>query len=131
VRGNLFRGPIFDRSGATVIKNILFVVIIVGLLIGVFKIAPPYYREYVLQDTMVSDAKFATSYPWKTPEGLRDDVYKEVVRLGIDEVKKEDIHVECPPTHDYAKVTIAYTVTVDLYVYQFQIQFNPIAENRT
>jgi hypothetical protein len=101
-----------------VIKNILFVVIVVGLLIAAFKVAPPYYKNYVLQDTMVSDARFATSYPWKTPEGLRDDVYKE------------DIHVECPPTHDYAKVAIAYTVTVDLYVYQFQIQFNPIAENR-
>src|ERR1700689_2417888 len=81
------QAPISNRSGAKVFKNILFFVMIVGLLIGVFKIAPPYYKNYVLQDTIVSDARFATSYPWKTPEGLRDDVYKEVVRLGIDEVK--------------------------------------------
>ena len=111
-------------------KNILFVVMILGLLIGVFKIAPPYYKNYVLQDTLVSDVRFATSYPWKSPDGLRDDVNKEVVKLGIDEIKKEDIHVDCPPTHDYAKISIPYTVTVDLYVYQFQIQFNPMAENR-
>jgi hypothetical protein len=113
-----------------VFKNILFVVIIVGLLIGVFKIGPPYYKNYVLQDTINSDVKFATSYPWKTPDGLRDDLWKEVQRLGIDEIKKEDIHVECPPTHDFAKASVAYTVTVDLYVYSFQIQYNATGENR-
>lgn len=112
-------------------KNILFVVIIVGLLVGVFKIGPPYYKNYVLQDTINSDVKFATSYPWKTPDGLRDDIWKEIQRLGIDEIKKDDLHVECPPSHDFAKVAIAYTVTVDLYVYQFQIQFNPIGENHS
>lgn len=112
-------------------KNLIFVVLIVALGIGAFKIAPPYYKNYVLQDTIVSDARFATSYPYKTSEGLRDDVWKEVTKLGIDEIKKEDIHAETSPTHDFAKISIPYTVTVDLWVYQFKIEFNAQAENRS
>ena len=76
---------------------------------------------------MTTEARFATStYPKKTRMTSRNDVYKKIQELGLP-AKKEDIKV----TTDGSLVTISldYSVTLDLIVYQLTHQFHLYADS--
>lgn len=117
-----------QRGGA----NFSFVMMLVVLGILVFlavKIAPAYMENYQLQDTMTTEARFASSaFPRKSSEDIQEDIWRKVQELGVP-AKKEDIRA----TTDGQAVSIAldYTVPVDLLVYQFVLQFHPHADSHS
>jgi hypothetical protein len=106
-----------------------FITIIVlgSLAFCAFKMVPSYFANYQLQDAITTEARFATStYPKKSPDDIQEDVYKKMKELGVP-ARKEDVKV----TADGSLVTISldYTVTFDLIVYQFTHQFHCYADS--
>jgi hypothetical protein len=115
-----------ERGGSKL--NTLFVLIILALMIfSAVKIAPPYFANYQMQDSMETEARFAIANR-KPLEEIRDDVWKKAQELGIP-VKRDDIRVTT--NQSTIEISIIYTVPIDLQVYQFNLDFHPHADNRT
>jgi hypothetical protein len=115
-----------QRGGAKL--SFFVTIIILGVMaFCAFRLVPTFFANYQLQDAMTTEARFATStYPKKTPEDIRDDVYKKIQELGLP-AKKEDVKV----TTDGSVVSISldYAVTFDLIVYQLTHQFHCYADS--
>jgi Flp pilus assembly protein TadG len=117
-----------QRGGAKL--SFAITIIILGIMVFcAIKVVPSWFANYQLQDAMTTEARFATStYPKKTLDDIRDDVYKKVQELGVP-AKKDDIKV----TSDGSQVTISldYAVTYDLAVTQITHQFHLYADSRS
>lgn len=115
-----------ERGGGR-IKAIIWLLIL-GLLIylGV-KIVPAYINNYQLEDTIKGEARFA-QVNRRTPEQLRDAVYRKVQELGIP-ARREDVRVE--PVTDGYRISVQYTVLVPIFGYQLSLNFHPAADNRS
>jgi hypothetical protein len=92
-----------------------------------FKIVPAYFANYQLQDSMVTEARFALVNR-KAANDVQDDIWKKVQELGIP-AKKDDILVVSE--QGSVQISINYSVPVDLIVYQYSLQFHPLADNKT
>lgn len=92
------------------------------------KIAPAYVSNYQLQDSMKTEARFADTYPKKTADQVRQDVWQEAQNLGIP-INPQDIQLDM--SGGRVSISLDYSVPVDLYVYQFTLQFHPHADNYT
>jgi hypothetical protein len=62
-----------------------------------------------------------------TDEQVRESVFKVVQDLDLP-VKREDIKVTVTPA--FVKVSLDYTVPVDLLVYSTELHFSPSSENK-
>ncbi len=102
-----------------------FVLVLVAYIC--YKIAPPYVAEYQLQDKMQTEARYATVYR-RTDEELRDIIFREMQDLSIPG-HREDIKIE--NTGRYVKITVDYTVPLDLIFYHTEMHFSPTSENRS
>lgn len=99
------------------------------MAISAVKIAPAYVNNYELQDSMKTEAEFAeTAYPRKTPDDVRQDVYQKAQSLGIP-ASPQDIQLEM--STGTVSISLDYSIPVDLYVYQFTLEFHPHADNHT
>jgi hypothetical protein len=87
---------------------------------------PPYVSEYQLQDKMQEQARFGIVNRY-TDEQVRENIYKVVQDLDIP-VKREDIKVTV--TQAIVKISLDYTVPVDLLVYSTVLHFSPSSENK-
>jgi hypothetical protein len=92
-----------------------------------FKIIPPYFAEYQLQDSMQTEARFAVSNH-QSEAGIRDDIWRKVQELDIP-AKQDQIVIVA--NEGVVKISLSYTVPIDLLVYQFNLDFHPQADNRT
>jgi Domain of unknown function (DUF4845) len=115
-----------ERGGTRV--NLLLAIIVMGSMIfaGV-KIVPPYFAEFQIQDSMQTEARFAVSNR-QTEKDIRDDIWRKVQELGIP-AKQDDILIQA--NEGTVKISLSYTVPIDLLVYQFNLDFHPQADNRT
>jgi folylpolyglutamate synthase/dihydropteroate synthase len=91
------------------------------------KAVPVYFANYELQDRMETEARFAVVNR-KSPDEVRDVVFREAQARDIP-VAREDIKVES--NERGVRISVNYTVTLDLRVYQWQLHFNPRADSRT
>ena len=97
---------------------------------GIFcavKMLPPYVAEYQLADKMQEQARFAI-VSRQTEEQIRDNIYKVVQDLDIP-VKKEEIKVLV--NQQVVKISMDYTVPIDLLVYHVDLHFTPSSENKS
>jgi hypothetical protein len=106
-----------------------FITIIVlgAIAFCAYKLVPSFFANYQLQDAITTEARFATStYPKKSPDDIQNDVYKKMQELGVP-AKKEDVKVST----DGSLVTISldYSITFDLIVYQLTHQFHLYADS--
>ncbi len=110
--------------------NLIITLLILGcMLFAGFKIVPIYIANYQFQDSLESESRFALSgYPKKSPDDIRDDIYKKAQELGIP-AKEEDIKVDV--ANGSVDLSLDYSVPVDLSVYQLTLQFHPHADNHT
>jgi len=110
-------------------KLAFFITIIVlgSIAFCAFRLVPSYFANYQLQDAMTTEARFATStYPKKTPEDIQEDIDKKMKELGVP-AKKEDVKVTTDGS--LLTITLDYSVTFDLIVYQFTHQFHLYADS--
>lgn len=117
------------QLGESKIKPILVLLILAFGVYTAFKILPSYFAEYQLNDMMKSEALFATSaYPRKTAADIHGDVWKKVQELGIP-AKPEDIKVT--GGEQAVSISVDYTVSVDLTVWQFTHDFHLHADSHS
>jgi len=92
-----------------------------------YKILPAYVAEYQLADKMQEQARYANVNRYNE-EQVRDNIFKVVKDLEIP-VKREDIKVVA--NQDLVKISMDYTIPVDLLVYQLNLHFTPTSENKS
>lgn len=115
------------ERGEGKLKTVVFIAMaLLGIFLA-FKLVPPYVSEYQLQDKMQEMARFGIVNHY-TDEQIRDNVFKVVQDLDIP-AKREDIKVSV--TQAIVKVSLEYTVPVDLFVYSTDLHFSPSSENKS
>jgi hypothetical protein len=116
-----------SQRGAGKLKAIVFTaVILVGIFLA-FKLVPAYVSEYQLQDKMQELARFGIVNRY-SDEQVRDNVFKVAQDLDIP-AKREDIKVTV--TQSFVKISLDYTVPVDLLFYSTELHFSPSSENKS
>jgi hypothetical protein len=115
-----------QRGGGT-IKAILWTIVLIYGAFVAYKIIPAYVAEYQLADKMQEQARFAVVNHY-TEEQIRDTVFKMMQDLEIP-AKREDIKIEANPS--VVKISLDYTVPVDLLIYHVDLHFTPSAQNQS
>ncbi len=115
-----------QRGGASM-KAIAYTVLLVIAVFVAFKTVPPYVSEYQLSDKMDEVARFAVVNRYSEDQ-IRDNIFKEVQDLDIP-AKREDIKVSA--TQQVVKISLDYTVPIDLLVYSTELHFSPSSENKS
>jgi len=123
---NLLKRRLSER-GAGKLKTILFIAIALILIYMGVKLLPPYVSEYQLLDKMQEQGRFGVANRY-TEGQVRDNVFKVVQDLEIP-AKREDIKVTV--TQAIVKVSMEYTVPVDLLFYSTELHFSPSSENKS
>lgn len=109
------------------LKGILIVVMIVLAIYTAWKMVPPYVNDYQLSDKMQEQSRYAMVNHY-TAEQIRDNIYKVMVDLDIP-AKKEDIKIVADG--NVVKVSLDYTVPVDVLVYHTDLHFTPNSETKS
>lgn len=115
----------FER-GEGKLKSILIVAVIVLAIYAAVKIIPPYVNDYQLSDKMQEQARFAVVNRY-TEEQIRENIFKAVQDLEVP-AKREDIKIVA--TNSVVKISMQYTVPVDLLMYHIELHFSPSSENK-
>jgi predicted AlkP superfamily phosphohydrolase/phosphomutase len=108
-------------------KAIIFTTVLVLGIYSAVKIVPAYVSNYQLADKMQEVARFGVVNR-DTEEQIRDKVFKVVQDLEIP-AKREDIKVFS--SNSLVKISMDYTVPVDLLVYHLDLHFTPASENKS
>ena len=116
-----------SQRGAGRLKAIAYTAIIIFGIYLAFKLVPPYISEYQLQDKMQELARFGIVNRY-TDEQVRDNVFKVVQDLEIP-AKKEDIRVTVTPA--VVKISMEYSVPIDMFFYSTELHFSPSSENKS
>jgi Domain of unknown function (DUF4845) len=114
-----------SQRGAGRLKAIAWTLVIVSFLYVCFKAVPSFVNEYQFIDGMQTLARYATATR-QTPEQIRAAVLKEAQTDGIP-VTAEDIKVTA--VNGNVRINVEYSVTVDLTVYQWTLNFHPAVGN--
>jgi hypothetical protein len=117
------------ERGGSKLNLLVTLVVLAAMAISAVKIVPLYVENYQFQDAINTEAQYAlTGYPRKTEDDVRQEIWKKAQDLGIP-AKPEDIQLEM--SNGTVSIALDYSVPVDLYVYQFTLQFHPHADNHT
>jgi len=106
-------------------RDVKFVDAMGSFIFVCIKAAPVFINEYQFQDTMQTMARFA-SVNRQSPEDIRAALLKEAAKNDIP-LRAEDIRVT--NNNGNVRIEAAYSVTVDLRVYQWTLNFHPTASN--
>ena len=114
-----------SQRGNSRFKLIVFLVVVVAMIYLGVKVIPILVNNLQFQDAIESTARFA-SVNRQSPEDIRAAVLKQAQEEDIP-IAAKDIHVK----GESGRVEIAadYSVTVDLGVYQWTLNFHPYAKN--
>ena len=116
----------FER-GEGKLKGILIVVIIVLAIYTAWKVVPPFVNDYQLSDKMQEQSRYALVNRY-TEDQIRDKIYTEIVDLDIP-AKREDIKIVA--NNNVVKISLDYTVPVDVLVYHMDLHFTPNSETKS
>ena len=116
-----------SQAGEGKLKAILYTVVFVLVIYAAVKVVPAYVTEYQLTDKMQEQARFAVVNRY-TEDQIRDNIWTVVKDLEIP-AKREDIKVTA--TNSVVRISMDYTVPVDLLVYHFDLHFTPSSENKS
>ncbi|HJX96141.1 MAG TPA: hypothetical protein VJ324_11020 [Candidatus Acidoferrum sp.] len=115
------------ERGAVTLKTVVLVTVAVLAIYLAIKLVPPYVSEYQLQDKIQELARFGIVNHY-TDEQIRDNVFKVAQDLDLP-AKREDIKVSV--TQSIVKISMEYTVPVDLLFYSTELHFSPSSENKS
>jgi hypothetical protein len=115
-----------SQLGGGTFKAVLWSAVLIYGAFVAYKIIPAYVAEYQLADKMAEQARFAivNRYP---EEQIRDIVFKTMQELEIP-AKREDIKIIS--NQSVVKISLDYTVPVDLLIYHIDLHFTPASENK-
>ena len=113
------------QRGSGRMMAIVWLAILVGMVYVGIKVVPILFSEYQFQDAMQTAARFA-SVNHKSEADIKDALVKEAEKEEVP-VRSEDIDVHAQ--NGNVQIDAAYSVTVDLGVYQWTLNFHPSARN--
>ena len=116
-----------SQRGAGKFKAIAYTAIVVFGIFCAVRLLPPYLAEYQLSDKMQEQARFAVVNRY-TEDQIRDTIFKEAQDLDVP-IKKEDIKVLASTS--VVRISLDYTVPIDLLVYKMDLHFTPSSENKS
>ena len=112
-------------DGKGTLKAIVWTVILVAFIYTTAMVLPILVNEYQFQDALQNIARFA-SVNHQNSELIQKDVLAEAQKEDLP-VKAEDIKVESSAGN--IRINVDYSVTVDLKVYLWTLNFHPNANN--
>lgn len=115
-----------SEAGGMGISGVLLLLVVAAIVFASFKILPPYIDNYRLQDTMETVARNAT-YNRRTEAAIRKLIWDEARQL---EIPIEENQIMVQVNGPSVNIAARYMVTVDLLVYQVDLNFAPAAGNR-
>ena len=115
-----------SQGGAGALKAIVWTAVLVFAAYAAYKLIPLYIANYQLADKMQEEARFAVVNRY-TEDQVRETIYKQTQELEIP-IKKEEIKVLASP--QVVRISVDYTVPVDLIFYKMQVHFTPSSENK-
>ena len=114
-----------SQRGGSRLKAIIAVGVLAAMIFVGAKVVPVLVNNYQFQDAIESTARFATVNR-QQPEDIRTAVLKEAQNEDIP-IAVQDIHVKGEGGH--VEIDAYYSVTLDLKVYQWTLNFHPYARN--
>ena len=115
-----------SERGEGKLKAFLFLVVVVLIIYSAWKIVPAYVSDYQLSDKMQEQARYAVVNHY-TDEQIRDNLFKVMQDLEIP-AKRDALKVTASSA--VVKISLEYTVPVDLLVYHMELHFAPSSENK-
>jgi hypothetical protein len=116
-----------SQRGEGKLKAVIYTAIILLVIYSAVKIVPAYVSDYQLSDKMQEQARFAVVNRYSEDQ-IRDNIFKMAQDLEIP-VKREEIKVLS--TNSIVKISMNYTVPVDLLMYRLDLHFSPSSENKS
>jgi hypothetical protein len=113
------------QRGSGNLKAIIWTVILVACIYSAVIVLPVLINEYQFQDSLQEIARFA-SVNRKSNDDIRKSVLEEAQKADLP-VQPEDIKVEGYGGNVH--INVDYSVTVDLKIYQWTLNFHPAANN--
>jgi len=114
-----------DQRGASHLKAIVWTLVLAALVYTAIKVVPVLVTEYQFQDSIQNIARFATVQR-KGNDQVVQSVLEEAQKDDLP-VQKEDIKLEGAGGNIH--IYVNYSVTVDLMVYQWTLNFHPAVSN--
>jgi cell division protein FtsL len=113
------------ERGAGHLKAVIWTVILVAFIYGAVMLIPVLINEYEFQDSLQNIARYA-SVNRKSNEQIKQAVLEEAQKEDLP-VQAADIKVE--GNGGNVHINVDYSVTVDLKIYQWTLNFHPDATN--
>jgi hypothetical protein len=111
------------QAGEGRFKAIVWLAIFAAMIYVGVMVVPILYSEYQFQDAMTSAARFGSANRLSADD-IRKNLATEAKSDSIP-IEPEDIHVEASGGN--VRIGASYSVTVNLQVYQWTLNFNPTA----
>jgi len=115
-----------SERGAGKFKSIVFLAILLLIGYSAVKIVPAYVTDYQLSDKMQEQARYAVVNRY-SEEQIRDNIFKVVQELEVP-AKRDAIKVSA--NNAVVKISMEYTIPVDLFFYHLDLHFAPSSENK-
>ena len=113
------------REGGANLKAIVWTTILVAFIYVAAITLPVLINEYQFQDSLQNLARYA-SVNRKNNEQIKQAVLEEAQKEDLP-IQAEDVKVEGNAGNVH--INVDYSVTVDLKVYQWTLNFHPAANN--
>jgi predicted membrane protein len=114
-----------SQRGASRLKLTGFLALVIGVIFVGVKVIPILVNNMQFQDAIENTARFA-SVNRQSVDDIRTAVLKEAQNEDIP-IAANDIHVKGESGH--VEIAAEYSVTVNLLVYQWTLNFHPFARN--
>ena len=122
---NTFPAARNGQLGAGRLRAILWLLALGTFVFVMIKVVPILVNDFVFQDGMQTIARYATATR-QNPDQIRADILKEARKDEVP-VDEKDIKVEAMSGN--VRIHVQYSVTVDLTVYQWTLNFHPAVSN--
>jgi hypothetical protein len=116
-----------SELGEGKLKAVIYAAIFLLIVYSAVKIVPAYVSDFQLVDKMQEQARFAVVNRY-SEEQIRENIFKVVKELEIP-AKREDIKIFADPS--VVRISMNYTVPVDLFFYHLDLHFTPSSENKS
>lgn len=113
------------QAGSVNIKVLFWTGLLLAFVYVCIRVVPLYVADYQFRDNMEIAARFA-SVNHLAPDAIRQDLFKKAEQDEMP-VKLQDIKVA--ERNGRIDIEANYSVTVDLHVYQWTLNFHPSASN--
>ena len=121
------KSRLHGQRGEGKLKALVVTAAIVFVIYAAFKLVPPYLAEYQLADKMQETARYAQVSNYSEQQ-IRDEIFKTAEDLDIP-VTKDQIKVVAG--RPVTRISIDYSVPVNLLFFQTTLHFTPSAENHS